>query len=207
MSQQHANSSYGFAAPDAHAMYDDYPHHRHPYHASPSPRPDGSPNLGSPGHPYLDIEEKSGAPLSPLSPASSTMALHPDFHHDTYNRSSSKGRESTEPSYPSYAHYEIPDRSTTNLARSRSIASSREITDPMDLKEGDIPPGWTKEDEEAEREFLKAGLFNWRELSDWRFWIRLEWWCESSLEGGRRLLLGCSGVGDSPRPSAALLHC
>lgn len=46
-------------------------------------------------------------------------------------------------------------------------------------KEGDYPEGWTKEDEEAEREFMKRGMVDWDELKSWRFWIRKEWWCAS----------------------------
>lgn len=45
-------------------------------------------------------------------------------------------------------------------------------------KEGGYPEGWTKEDEEAEREFMKRGMIDWNELKSWRFWIRKEWWCE-----------------------------
>ena len=40
------------------------------------------------------------------------------------------------------------------------------------------PAGWTKEDQEAEEEYLKAGLFDWNALKKWKFWIRKEWWCE-----------------------------
>ncbi|EIW67590.1 hypothetical protein TREMEDRAFT_74454 [Tremella mesenterica DSM 1558] len=35
---------------------------------------------------------------------------------------------------------------------------------------------WTKEDEEAEREFLRKGLVDWHAVKSWRFWIRKEWW-------------------------------
>ncbi|OCF43524.1 hypothetical protein I317_02674 [Kwoniella heveanensis CBS 569] len=42
-------------------------------------------------------------------------------------------------------------------------------------KEG-RPDNWTKEDEDAEREFLSKGLVNWNELKTWRFWFRKEWW-------------------------------
>jgi len=42
----------------------------------------------------------------------------------------------------------------------------------------DLPPGWTKEDEEAERLFLAQGMFDWQSMKSWRFWIRKEWWCE-----------------------------
>lgn len=174
MSQNTNAHSYEYAP---NAGYDDYPHHRHPYHAHPSPGPSPSPRPSN--SPYLDIDDKSGAPLSP---ASSTAALQPDF---AYGRdgggyagpSSRGGGEAT--SYPAYAHYEIPDHSPSMASATRTVSrDSRVSRDPNDLKEGEIPDGWTKEDEEAEKAFLKAGLFNWRELSNWRFWIRLEWWCE-----------------------------
>ncbi|WVF68719.1 hypothetical protein IAT40_003491 [Kwoniella sp. CBS 6097] len=42
-------------------------------------------------------------------------------------------------------------------------------------KEG-RPEGWTKEDEDAEREFLSKGMVDWNELKSWRFWFRKEWW-------------------------------
>lgn len=44
---------------------------------------------------------------------------------------------------------------------------------------GEYPEGWTKEDEEAEKEFLRQGLVNWKKMGSWRFWLRKEWWCES----------------------------
>lgn len=39
--------------------------------------------------------------------------------------------------------------------------------------------GWTKEDEEAERAYVEGGMFNWKEMMNWRFWIRKKWWCTS----------------------------
>ena len=45
---------------------------------------------------------------------------------------------------------------------------------------GDVPAGWTKEDEEAEREFMSRGLIDWQDMKHWKFWFRKEWWCESS---------------------------
>lgn len=42
-----------------------------------------------------------------------------------------------------------------------------------------LPENWTKEDEEAEKEFLRKGLFDWKALMGWRYWIRKEWWGES----------------------------
>jgi hypothetical protein len=46
----------------------------------------------------------------------------------------------------------------------------------------DIPPGWDEKDEEAEREFMKQGMFDWKALMGWRYWIRKEWWGKS-IEG------------------------
>lgn len=41
-----------------------------------------------------------------------------------------------------------------------------------------LPLGWNKADEEAEREFLRQGMFDWKALMGWRYWIRKEWWGE-----------------------------
>ena len=49
--------------------------------------------------------------------------------------------------------------------------------------DGEYPEGWSKEDEEAEREFVARGLVNWGEMRSWRFWIRKEWWSEWSRDG------------------------
>lgn len=174
-------NTYGFAqAANSHSGYDyEYDaHHRHPYHDRPSPGPTPSP--GPPA--YLD--DKAGAPLSPHSPnASSPLHGYGGFSSGAEAASRGGGRDESGagggPSYPAYAHYEIPDRSPSRAPLTLTPSrSSRETRDPAELKDGELPEGWTKEDEEAEKEFLKAGLFNWRELSDWRFWIRLEWWCE-----------------------------
>lgn len=37
---------------------------------------------------------------------------------------------------------------------------------------------WTKEDEEAEAAFAKEGMFDWKQLKRWRWWLRAQWWCE-----------------------------
>jgi hypothetical protein len=44
----------------------------------------------------------------------------------------------------------------------------------------ELPDGWDEKDEEAEREFLKQGMFDWKALMGWRYWLRKEWWGESS---------------------------
>ncbi|WOO83355.1 Golgi apparatus membrane protein TVP38 [Vanrija pseudolonga] len=46
---------------------------------------------------------------------------------------------------------------------------------PLAGTEG-YPDWWTMEDEEAERQYLQQGMFNWKELRSWRFWFRKEWW-------------------------------
>jgi hypothetical protein len=43
----------------------------------------------------------------------------------------------------------------------------------------DIPAGWDEKDEEAEREFMKKGMFDWKAFMGWRYWIRKEWWGRS----------------------------
>jgi hypothetical protein len=43
----------------------------------------------------------------------------------------------------------------------------------------ELPDGWDEKDEEAEREFMKQGMFDWKALMGWRYWIRKEWWGES----------------------------
>lgn len=44
-----------------------------------------------------------------------------------------------------------------------------------------LPEGWSQADEEAEREFLRQGMFDWKALMGWRYWIRKEWWGKSNL--------------------------
>lgn len=67
-------------------------------------------------------------------------------------------------------------------ARSASDSSIQPLkVEPMIFNvKGEYPEGWTKEDEEAEKEFLRQGLVNWKKMGSWRFWLRKEWWCESS---------------------------
>ncbi|WWC71080.1 uncharacterized protein I206_105033 [Kwoniella pini CBS 10737] len=66
------------------------------------------------------------------------------------------------------------ERPVTRLQRSESESSTHPVLSD-ELGKG-YPTGWTKEDEEAEREFLSKGMIDWKKLSGWRFWIRKEWW-------------------------------
>lgn len=52
-----------------------------------------------------------------------------------------------------------------------------------------LPPGWSRADEEAEREFLRQGMFDWKALMGWRYWIRKEWWGAYRMAG-----VNCSGL-------------
>ncbi|BEJ10710.1 hypothetical protein CspHIS471_0101320 [Cutaneotrichosporon sp. HIS471] len=129
--------------------YDYAPHSQpHNYHRHNYDVPSPNPSL---------LDDKHGAPLSPHSPAGSTVPLRPESVYG--------GRSRDDPSYPAYAHYEMP-----------AAPIQRTPSKPDDFKHGELPDGWTKEDEEEEKVFLKAGLFCWRDLYSWRFWIRLEWW-------------------------------
>ncbi|WWC88340.1 uncharacterized protein L201_003250 [Kwoniella dendrophila CBS 6074] len=100
---------------------------------------------------------------------------------------------------PSSAHQNQPlypssngnERPITRLQRSESESSTHPAlhnhnanSHSLDRGESgggggygkEYPEGWTKEDEDAEREFLKKGMIDWKQLSGWRFWIRKEWW-------------------------------
>lgn len=72
-----------------------------------------------------------------------------------------------------------------NLSRAASRRSILERVGvvPEGDRPDDFPPGWTTEDEAAEREFIKSGMFDWNAMRSWRFWIRKEWWCEFSHSG------------------------
>lgn len=59
---------------------------------------------------------------------------------------------------------------------------------PLAGTEG-YPDWWTMEDEEAERQYLQQGMFNWKEMGSWRFWFRKEWWCESRSSVAGRVAL------------------
>lgn len=49
------------------------------------------------------------------------------------------------------------------------------------IGKGQYAEDWTKEDEEAEKAFVKQGMFDWKELMNWRFWLRTKWWCKCNL--------------------------
>jgi hypothetical protein len=47
------------------------------------------------------------------------------------------------------------------------------------IGKNEFAEGWTKEDEEAERAYVAGGMFEWKQMMNWRFWIRRKWWCTS----------------------------
>lgn len=69
------------------------------------------------------------------------------------------------------------------LERRKSLAASVRSWRGKRNEADDLPPGWTKEDEEAEKQFLAQGMFDWQSMKSWRFWIRKEWWCECDPVG------------------------
>ncbi|ORY31839.1 snare associated Golgi protein-domain-containing protein [Naematelia encephala] len=66
------------------------------------------------------------------------------------------------------------DTEITGQKRPRSFAGIRFSKSPNGG--GEYPEGWSEEDEEAEREFMRKGMFDWEEMRSWKFWIRKEWW-------------------------------
>ncbi|WVQ84285.1 hypothetical protein IAT38_006437 [Cryptococcus sp. DSM 104549] len=104
-----------------------------------------------------------------------------------------------QPLYPSRGNaYASPERGDARpgVSRTASTSSNYPMVDAGRLesgrgsgsgsKEDERPEGWTKEDEEAEKEFLSKGMVDWNVLKSWRFWIRKEWWFYYIL-----LVVGC----------------
>lgn len=66
--------------------------------------------------------------------------------------------------------------------RSTSDSSLKDKTFTGKRPDGtDYPAEWTLDDEKAEAEFVAKGMFSWRELRSWRFWLRKEWIGEFSI--------------------------
>ncbi|RSH90810.1 Tlg2-vesicle protein [Saitozyma podzolica] len=78
---------------------------------------------------------------------------------------------------PSYSAQLGPGPSVPMMGRDhRSGSESSMGHDGMGRAKAGYPEGWTKEDEEAEREFLSRGMIDWDQMKSWRYWIRKEWW-------------------------------
>lgn len=75
--------------------------------------------------------------------------------------------------------------STRGRSQSESSVQPLYITG-VDKAGNKYPEGWTKEDEDAEREFVAEGLFDWKDVRSWRFWIRKKWICEFLNQEQRR---------------------
>jgi len=128
-------------------------------------RPEASPYL-QPGN---NINSNSNAPPSAAAGPSSGTGYEQDYYRPSGSVSGS-------------GHMQPPAMQRSPSAASTSSKTELTGTQVHVTKAHDFgpeyPDGWTQEDMEAEKEFLKAGLFNWRDLRDWRFWIRAKWWCE-----------------------------
>ncbi|ORX37080.1 hypothetical protein BD324DRAFT_656291 [Kockovaella imperatae] len=106
---------------------------------------------------------------SPFPDETARMAPSPD-----------PGAMATQPAEPLAGGHKRSN-SVRSMHSVNSIASTHPalkwlIGNRKAMKNRGYPKGWTKEDEDAEQEYLKTGLFDWNELKRWRFWIRKEWW-------------------------------
>ena len=130
--------------------------------------------------PYLNPPSSSTG-YSPAEPIPSASGMPPSqpyafeqqrrqderFHDPYLNPPSSSSKfPSTDPSRPPMRHRSTSDSSLHPVLGGKSAG---------------YPEGWSKADEEAERDFLARGMINWGEMRSWRFWIRKEWWSESML--------------------------
>ena len=107
------------------------------------------------------------------------------------NRGRSESQTSLTPGAGLLAPQYDNDRGVSAGANLSRAASRRSILERVGVvPEGDtpedFPPGWTAEDEAAEKEFIKSGMFDWNAMRSWRFWIRKEWWCEFSFKSHKR---------------------
>ena len=83
------------------------------------------------------------------------------------------------PSYSPYDNVPLPQ-----LARESSPSESSTLgilsaqgNSKYPTRADGKPEGWTLEDDEAEREFLRTGMLDWRSMLSLKYWIRKEWWC------------------------------
>lgn len=119
-------------------------------------------------------------------PDHSTDSLPTEVQDGQYMRSSpqplllndtNRSRSPSDPTVPLTAGLGNKEHSNSNPGISSSTMSAVARVDQDGIE---LPAGWSKEDEEAEREFMRKGLFDWKALMGWRYWIRKEWWGESS---------------------------
>jgi len=107
------------------------------------------------------------APASDTQPPSQSYAYHYQRRRDE--------RHQPAPSYPTDPDPNPNPANQFTMARNR-FTSETSLHQVLSGKGEDCPEGWSKEDEEAEREFMAKGLVSWGEMRSWRFWIRKEWW-------------------------------
>ncbi len=163
--------------------------------SSPSP-PDGSPsitygyqrNRNERLQPNPEHTSRYGVESSPTTNTIQSTPAYPAKpgfspacpSNPPYSSSPNERNHQPVPPYPSSAE-SIPSYPTKPsnpnpffLTRERSTSSSS--LQPVLGKGEDYPEGWSKADEEAEKEFMAQGLIDWGSMKSWRFWIRAEWW-------------------------------
>ncbi|KAK8858887.1 hypothetical protein IAR55_003118 [Kwoniella newhampshirensis] len=144
----------------------------------------GTPNVSHPYPPSYRSQITSSPSTPPPPPAQS---LHNPTYHQGYQPpqpplypSSDNPYHSSNLTGASAAYSQYDDSNGGRFHRTNSDESIHPSIplnkEHVDWEAGDRPEGWTKEDEDAEREFLKKGMIDWVELRSWRFWIRKEWW-------------------------------
>jgi hypothetical protein len=139
-----------------------------PYRPSQSPQPPSTH-----GHGYEERTSSSDSdPTEPLTPHAHVLRKSkPD-----------KNKKKTHAKQKSTTHHGI-----VHVGMIGGLVDNGHRKDENGL---DIPAGWDEKDEEAEREFMKQGMFDWKAFMGWRYWIRKEWWGEYFLRGPRGKLMG-----------------
>jgi len=128
----------------------------------------------------------------PYRPSSSAQAPPINDHAYTHELSRSRSDSDSHPTEPLTPHVlrkSKPDnmkghakhKSTTHhgIIHAGMIGGLVDNGHRKDENGLDIPAGWDEKDEEAEREFMQKGMFDWRAFMGWRYWIRKEWWGRS----------------------------
>ncbi|WVQ73516.1 hypothetical protein IAR50_003088 [Cryptococcus sp. DSM 104548] len=147
---------------------DDRPPISHPYPPDHFSRPQG-----------LDYQRRRDERRADMDTPNAAQAYPPAYLGDNPYAEMSRG-----PSPNLSVQQPLYGSSPAPMMRSASSTSVQPLADPergeansaTRGKEGDYPEGWTKEDEEAEKQFLSQGMIDWDEMKRWKFWIRKDWW-------------------------------
>lgn len=145
--------------------------------------PRGLPLHAQPQQPYAFDREHGG-----ISSSSNPATLHPPRDYPDYAHYSMPpvSYPVLSPTSPTDTHLAPPIPSGSNATSNTPVRDKRVrakakrfwLGDKDPTLTAEHPPSFTAEDIQAEKEYMQQAMFDWRELSSWRFWIRKEWWCE-----------------------------